>query len=144
MLYIIVKEVRILVKRISVMMLALCLMLSVNANALSVNPMANSTTSCTPSLYIRKNTAYCTLSVDAQDSSASITATITLLKSDGEGGFTVLYRWTGLKGTGSLNFSDTYTSSKITSGTTYRMEYSVRVVGNGGTDTISRYVEVIR
>lgn len=131
-----------MVKRISVMMLALCLMLSVNANALAVNPMADSTTSCIPSLYIRKNTAYCTLSVKAQDSSASITATVTLLKSDGEGGFTVLYRWAGLKGTGSLNFSDTYTSSKITSGTTYRMEYSVRVVGSKGTDTINHYVEV--
>lgn len=131
-----------MVKRISVMMLALCLML--NVNALAVTPMADSTTRCIPNLYIRGNRAECVLSVKAPDSSASITATVTLLKSDGEGGFTVLYRWANLKGTGSLNFSDTYTSSKITSGTAYRMEYSVRVVGNGGTDTISRYVEVIK
>lgn len=142
MLYIKEKEVRIVVKRISVMVLALCLMLSVNANALTVNPMADSTASCIPSLYIRKDTAYCTISVKALNSSASITATITLLKSDGEGGFTVLYRWVNLKGTGSLDFSDTYTSSKITSGSTYRMEYSVRVVGSGGTDTINHYCEV--
>lgn len=131
-----------MVKRISVMMLALCLML--NVNALAVTPRANSTTDCTPSLYFRGNTADCTLRVKAPDSSARITATVTLLKSDGEGGFTVLYRWAGLSGTGTLQFNDSYTSSKVTSGATYRMEYSVRVVGSEGTDTISDYKQVIR
>lgn len=131
-----------MVKRISVMMLALCLML--NINALAVSPRADSTMNCTPNLVFRGNTANCSLRVKALDSNASITATVTLLKSDGEGGFMVLYRWAGLKGTGTLEFSDTYTSNKVTTGATYRMEYSVQVVGSKGTDTISDYKQVIR
>ena len=142
MLYIIGKEVKVMVKRISVMMLALCLML--NVNALAVTPRADSTVSYAPSFYVYGNTADCSLCVEAADRNASITATITLLKSDGEGGFTVLYRWTSLKGTGTLEFADTYTSSKVTTGATYRMEYSVQVVGSKGTDTISDYKQVIR
>ncbi len=131
-----------MVKRISAMVLAFCLML--NVNALAVMPRADATASYTPRLSVTGSTANCSLTVRAQESSARITATVTLLKSDGEGGFTVLYRWAGLSGTGTLRFSDSYTSSKITSGATYRMEYSVRVVGSEGSDNINHYVDVTK
>lgn len=127
-------------KRVSALMLALCLLLSVNA--LAVVPMADSTTKCTPYFSVNGNTAICSLRVNAQDSSASITAAVTLLKSDGEGGYTVLHRWTGLRGTGTLEFSDSYTSGKITGGAAYRMEYSVRVVGKNGTDNVSSFLQI--
>lgn len=142
MLYITRGEVKVMVKRISVMMLALCLML--NVNALAVMPMADTGIDCDPGFSITGSTAKCSLTVRAPESSARITATVTLLKSDGEGGFTVLYRWAGLSGTGTLRFSDSYTSNKVTTGATYRMEYSVQVVGSKGTDTISDYKQVIR
>lgn len=99
-----------MVKRISVMMLALCLML--NVNALAVTPRADSTVSYAPSFYVYGNTADCSLCVEAADRNASITATITLLKSDGEGGFTVLYRWAGLKGTGTFQCMTTSTCGR--------------------------------
>ncbi len=72
-----------MVKRISVMMLALCLML--NVNALAVMPMADTGIDCDPGFSITGSTAKCSLTVRAPESSARITATVTLLKSDGEG-----------------------------------------------------------
>lgn len=129
-----------MVRRISILALALCLML--NVNALAVTPRTETTSRCIPNLSITGNTARCSLRVASPDAKASITAIVTLLKSDGEGGFTVLYRWAGVRGTGDLNFVDTYTSSKITGNATYRMEFSVHVVGSYGTDNINHYVEV--
>lgn len=82
-----------MVRRVSILALALCLML--NVNALAVTPRTETTSRCIPNLSITGNTARCSLRVASPDAKASITATVTLLKSDGEGGFTVLYRWAG-------------------------------------------------
>ena len=135
------RGVRTMRRRVSALVLALCTAFTIHAAAYAITPYADSTTKCDPLLCVSGNTASCRLVVEAEDDSASITATITLLKSDGEGGFTVLKRWGGLSGAGTLRFGDSYTSSRITSGATYRMEYAVRVDGTNGIDNISDYVE---
>ena len=131
-----------MVRRVSILALALCLIL--NVNALAVTPRTETTSRNIPNFSVTGNTAHCSLRVASPDAKASITATVTLLKSDGEGGFTVLYRWAGVRGTGDLDFVDTYTSSKITGNATYRMEFSVHVVGSYGTDNINNYLEIVK
>ena len=108
--------------------------------AMSVNSMAllnwNSTSRCEPYLYVSGNTAYCSLAVEANDSSDSITAYVYLERVYSDGTSDMVTSWTGMTGTGTLYFSENY---PVSSGN-YQLRITVIVNGSGGMDVISDVV----
>jgi len=119
-------------KMITVMALVMALVF-----AMSVNSMAllnwNSTSRCEPYLYISGGTAYCSLDVETNAPSDSITAYVYLEQVYADGSFDLVTSWTGLTGTGELYFSDSY---PVSSGN-YQLRANVIVDGSGGRDVIS-------
>lgn len=113
------------------LVLALCLTLCANAAVLRTK---NSFT-YSPTVTISGSSAACTLRVSATQSTAKITANIDLHS----GSYTSVTGWYKT-GTGTLNFSDTHTDSRISKGSA-RLSYTVTVSGSNGTDTVSGYVD---
>ena len=117
------------------LVLALCLTLCANAAVLRTK---NSFT-YSPTVTISGSSAACTLRVSATQSTAKITANIDLQVKTSSGSYTSITGWYKT-GTGTLNFSDTHTDSRISKGSA-RLSYTVTVVGSNGTDTVSGYVD---
>ena len=115
---------------------ALVMMLTVAfssvALASEIMPFWNNIDICLPDLTIRGNTAYCSFDVDAADSSYEIKATVTLQKLNDSGYYGYVTGWSGLRGTGSLNFSSSY---PITESGSYRIKCDVTV----GTESVTFY-----
>ena len=113
-----------------VMMLTLAF--SSVALAYEIMPLWDYIDSCAPNLLIRGDTAYCTFDVDAANSKYEIKATVTLQKLNDSGYYGYVTGWSGLRGTGYLNFSSSY---PITESGSYRIKCDVTV----GTESVTFY-----
>lgn len=102
------------------------------ALASEIMPFWNNIDICIPDLTIRGDTAYCTFDVNAADSSYTIKATVTLQKLNDSGYYGYVTGWSGLRGTGRLRFSESYT---ITESGDYRIKCDVTV----GTESVTFY-----
>lgn len=115
-------------KKTLIMALAMILAMAFSSVAMAADimPLWDNANSCQPSLRISGSNAYCTLNVDAVDSSYKITATVTLQKLGSNGKYGYVDDWSGLSGTGKLRFSGTGTASASGS---YRIKCDVNVDG---------------
>lgn len=117
------------------LVLALCMSLCANA----ATPRYKNHFTCTPNVTVSGNTAVCTLTVKAAESSAKITADIDVQVKTSSGSYTNIAGWTWT-GTGTLSRSTSHTDARVSKGNT-RMAYTITVVGSNGTDTVSGYVQ---
>ena len=123
-------------KRVFPLALVLALCLSLCAQA--VTPRINNDFTCTPDLDVSGNTATCMVTVMGKESTAKITANISLQVKSGSGSYTTLCGWS-TSGTKSLSFHKSETDASISAGNC-RMQYTITVTGSKGTDTVSGYV----
>ena len=123
-------------KRVFPLALILALCLSLCAQA--ATPRVKNSFEYVPYRDVAGKTATCTLSVKAEESSAKITANISLQVKSGSGSYTTLCGWS-TSGTKSLSFNKSDTDTSISAGNC-RMQYTVTVTGSKGTDTVSGYV----
>ena len=123
-------------KRVFPLALVLALGLSLCANA-AIAPRYNNSFSKTPKLTVYGAKAECGLTVRSNPG-VKITASIDLQTKTASGSYANITGWYKT-GTGTLDFSDTHTDSRISKGST-RMSYTVTVTGSNGTDTVSGYV----
>ena len=117
-----------------------CVLLTVLLTTIGANATATRwsyTCVCEPELKFTGTTAICSLVIQAISGSATITATLKLIRINANGTETTLRTWPGLTGTGRLVFSDTYT---VTRGLTYRLEVSARVSTPQGSENINTFV----
>lgn len=121
--------------------LFLTLMLLGSVGAMAAAPRWDSGARVRPTLSRSGNTLTCEVNVSAVGASDRITADISVEKQRASGGWEVLDYWTGKAGTGKLYFEETYTGSKVTSGT-YRVSYTVTVTSSKGSDVITGEKEV--
>ena len=122
------------------LVVAMVLSLSISASAAAgsdISPMYSSVGNCTPSLVFSGKTATCIVNVDANESTAIITVTMTLYKIESNGVLTWKAGWSNLTGTGHLNVSKPY--SGITAKCNYRLSVSGTVKDSTGTHSISAY-----
>ena len=119
---------------ISIVLLAI-LVGSIGANALAAR--WSYTRVCDPSLRFTGTTAHCSLVIEAYSNSATITATLRLIRINANGTETTIRTWPGLTGTGRLIFSDTQT---VTRGLSYRLEVSGRVTTQQGSENVTASV----
>lgn len=110
-----------------VMLVALVLSMGLSASAAEVSPQWDTSNRCTPVLTFSGTKATCSAVVVAADSSAKITATMTLYRTNSDGSRTQVKTWTNLTGTGRLDISKTY--SPVVSGSTYRLVVSGFIAG---------------
>lgn len=125
-------------KRIAAIALSLCLLLAMGSAALAADimPLWDSCSVCRPYLSVSGNTANCMLDVRAVNGGDRIIATVTLQKENSRGNYTNVKSWSGLSGTGSLHFADSY---GVTAGASYRLKAEVKVSGSNGTENITEY-----
>lgn len=119
-------------------LLALLLALSCNAVAAQGGDYSiqwDKTTSCTTSLSFSGNTANCSASIRAKQSTSRITATMILYRLGTNGTPIEVTRWSNLTGTGRLNVSRTY--SPAISGVTYRLVVNATVSDSAGSEPVS-------
>lgn len=118
------------------MFVALVMMLTMACSSVAlayeIMPLWDYIDSCSPSLLIRGDTAYCSFYVDAANSSYEVKGTVTLQKLNDSGYYGYVTGWSGLRGTGSLNFSSSY---PITESGSYRIKCDVTV----GTESVTFY-----
>lgn len=122
------------------LVVAMVLSLSISASAAAggdISPMYDSAGRCSPSLIFSGKTATCIVKVDANESTAKITATMTLYKIESNGILTRITSWSNLTGTGSLNISKPY--SVPSTGYNYRLSVSGTIKDSTGTHSISAY-----
>lgn len=116
------------------LILTLCLSLCANASVQTLNDFTRH-----GEVTVSGTTATCQLYVNARaaGTNASISADIELEAKVGTT-YTQIASWS-VSSTRTLNFSDSCTDSRISSGNC-RMHYTITVIGNNGTDTVGGYV----
>lgn len=122
------------------LLVALLLSLSVGASAAgNIVPLYDSAARCTPVLSFSGRTSICSGTIKAKESSARITATMTLYRVNSNTSLSTVASWPAVTGTGSIYLSKTY--SKAVSGNTYRLVLSGTVKDSTGTHSISSYAQ---
>lgn len=119
---------------------AMVLSLSISASAAAggdISPMYDSVGRCSPALVFSGKTATCIANIRANESTAIITATMTLYKIESNGILTRITSWSNLTGTGTLNVSRPYSVPSV--GYNYRLTISGTVKDSTGTHSISAY-----
>lgn len=116
-----------------VMLMALVLSLGLSASATEISPQWGEGNRCTPVLTFSGTKATCSATIIAADSTAKISATMTLYRVNANGSRTQVATWPNLTGTGRLNVSKTH--SPVVSGAKYHLVVS----GTVGGEPISAY-----
>lgn len=121
------------------MLMAMLLSLGIFANAADVSPLWNGGNQCNPVLTFSGNTANCITKIVAKESTAKVSATMTLYRINDNGGLVQVASWPGLSGTGRLDASRSYPYG--VSGSTYRLVVNGTVVDSSGSSPVSKYCE---
>lgn len=116
-------------KRISALVLVLAMIFSISASASVLR--WNNDIDITPDVTFSGIKATCYLDVSTNDSTATISGSMTLSK-----GSTTICTWSGLSGKGDTTFTKSCTNTSIVPGT-YTLSYNLTVKGVRGTDYIS-------
>ena len=120
-------------KRISSLALLLVLVLSLGLTAGAtddVSPRWDNIERCTPTLILSGQTATCTASIKAHESTARISASMTLYRLNATGSRTQIASWTNLTGTGRLDVSRTH--APLVRGATYYLAVTGTVTDSTG------------
>lgn len=96
---------------------------------------------CTPSLVFSGRSASCSASVVPTSPDATISASMTLYRVNGNGTLSTCATWPTRTGTGYVSLSGTYTSAQ--SGNTYRLVVSGTVQDSSGTYPVSASVTAV-
>lgn len=131
--------------KVSSLFLVVVLMLSLSISAGAADnggfsPMYDSAGRRTPSIIFSGRNATCIANVRANESTAKITATMTLYKIESNGVLTWKAGWSNLTGTGRLDVSKPY--SGTTPKCNYRLSVSGTIKDSTGTHPISAYRDV--
>lgn len=125
----------------AVILMAMFFSLSVNVGAVNDNgilPQYTGVAKCSPTLSFSGKAATCAVVIKAKESTAKITATMTLYKVGSDGTLNWVADWKSLTGTGNLTVSKKKTVIYVGN---YRLRVNGTVTDKSGSYPISAYCE---